>query len=365
MATALTAEGRDLFSRHLLGDSSTSLAAGSWLTLHSAQPGNSGSSQISGSRVAVSWSWDATNKWWTNPSPVSVPSVLGTVNWVALWHGAGTGNVWFEGQLASPFTMASSGSVLIPANALRLHAAATDASNKGGLTDAAVQYAVGHFLGVSSWSMPSSFTERTHSASAGATGGANIQNGSVYSATKVFEYQTGNYFSGLASSSPGYSGNSRYWSIADNSGNALCYGELSSGEQAWADYFGGGRALNGVDFSGADDSTSSFSGHTYTQTSMRLTLEAVAGIAAGDVSSGVITAAGTGDLTTIVSRKAPVTTLAGTGTFLVSVGSTAQARCTFAGTSSLQIGDSVPGSPFSQEGLLYETLVSMQILGTG
>ena len=350
MATALTAEGRDLFSRHLLGDSPTTFPSGSWLSLHSAQPGNSGASQISSSRVAVgSWTWDPTNRWWTNSSPISVASVLGTVNWVALWHSAGSGNVWFEGQVASPFTMASSGSVLIPANALRIYATPVDGSNLGGLTDYTAQYVVGHFLGVSSWSMPSSFTERWHSASATHTGNANLS-GSSGAVSQSFIYSTGNQFKGQAY----LTSTSSHWSTTDGSGNASCSGTCVG--SAWVNA-GGGDPTNHVDFSGVDDDNSSV-----TYSSMRLSFNAIAGIGPGDVALGTLIVNTSATPTLIPSLRAPVMSVSCSATPLISVGSTSNFRGTVYCTCSAQIGDSAPGVGFGVEGLLYESTLTLQII---
>lgn len=359
MSTALTAEGRDLLSRHLLGDSATSFPAGCWLTLHSAQPGNAGASQINALRTAVSLSYDATNKWFTNSSPISVASVTGTVNWVALWHGAGTGNVWFEGQVSSPITV-SGASVLIAANSLKIYATAPDGSNKGGIAEKGAELGIGHFLGVSSWSMPTSFALRTHSASAGVTGNANLS-ATLASLAKSFTYDTGNFFYGTPYYSPGYSGNSRYWSTTDASGNALIYGEAASGEQAWADYFADSKALNRVDFSGAADSTDSLPGHTVTYNSMRVSFD-VASVVNGDVASGTLVVNTVASPSVTLSLRSSTAICAATCIALISVGSTSVARGIVYCTANAQIGDSAPGIGFAGETLLFDSLVSLQIL---
>lgn len=364
MSTSLTAEGRDLLSRHLLGDSATTFpgVGQCWVSLHSAQPGNAGSWQISASRVQVAMSYDSTNKWFTNASAVSIPSVSGSIQWVALWHGAGTGFVWFEGQLPSPVGISGSHSVIIPANALKIYATPPDGSNKGGIAERGFELVAGHFLGVSSWTMPTSFYMRTHSANAGVTGNGSLASTLSPALSKSMEYDHTNTFRGVAYFAPGYSGNSRYWSTTDASGNALCWGECASGEQAWANYFGDGGAVNRVDASGADDSTAPYSGHTFTFTSLRVSFDVASGIVNGDVNSGTMTAATVAAGSLIASLRATLNAATTSVIALISVGSTSVAVGTAHCICNAQIGDSAPGSGFSVEGLLYESLVTLQVL---
>lgn len=363
MATALTAEGRNLVSKHLLGDSATTYpgAGQCYLSVHSAQPGNAGSSQL-GSRVACAMTYDAVNKWFTNSSPASISGATGTIYWAALWHSAGTGNVRFEGAVTTPITIPSGGSALIPANSLRIYATPPDGSHKGGFAEKGAELVLGHFLGVASWAMPTSFGYRTHSASAGVTGNANVLASFSGGALKPFEYSTADRFLGQAYQAAGYSGNSRFWSATDASGNALCYGEVSTGEQAWADFgTGSGQALNHVDASGAADSTVSDGSRTATYTALRVSFE-IPTVISGNVNSGVITMAQSMALTAILTLKAPVTTLSSTMALIVSVGSTTQARVSMAMSMRLQIGDSAPGVGFCWQTLLYPSKLSLQTL---
>lgn len=360
MATALTVEGRDLVGRHLLGDSATTYPGTGqcYISLHSARPGNAGSSQLHGSRVACALTYDAANKWFSNASPVSVPNVTGSVQWAALWHSPGTGNVRFEGQVSPTLGMATTGSVLIPAGAIKIYATPPDGSHKGGIAEKGAELVLGHFLGVASWAMPTTpFGYRTHTASAGVTGNANLlASFSGGGSLKAFEFITANEFAAQAYKPPSYVGSSKFWSMTDSSGNALCYGEVVTGEPAWTDYYssGGGYGLNGCDFSGDPDATSNV-------TAMRVSMDVTSAVA-GDVNSGVITMAQSMALTAILTLKAPVTTLSSTMALIVSVGSTTQARVSMAMSMRLQIGDSEPGVGFCWQTLLYPSKLSLQTL---
>lgn len=354
MSTSLTVEGRDKLSRHLLGDSATTFpgVGQCWVSLHSAQPGNAGSWQISAYRAQVAMSYDSMNKWFTNASAVSIPYVSGTIQWVALWHGAGIGFVWFEGQLPAPVGISGTHSVVIPANALKIYATPPDASNKGGIAEKGFELAVGHFLGVSSWTMPTSFVARAHSASAGVTGNANLS-ATLVTLPKTFVHDTGNWFRGEDYYATGTPGMTRYWSTTDSSGNALCYGEVKPGVTAWTD---GG--YNRVDASGSDDHGTG----SATYTSLRVSFDVASGIVNGDVNSGTMTAATVAAGSLIASLRATLNAAATSVIALISVGSTSVAIGTAHCICNAQIGDSAPGSGFSVEGLLYESLVTLQVL---
>lgn len=355
MATALTAEGRDKLPRHLFGNASTTFP-GCYLSLHSAQPGNSGASQISSGRQAVTFTWDSTNKWYKNAA-VSVPSVSGSIQWVALWPAAGTGNVRFEGQLPAPVGISGTHSVIIPADTLRVYAPAPDGSNKGGIADKGAELVLGHFLGVSSWMMPTSFNLRCHSADPTRTGNANVSYTYPTAQGLYMEDVSGGFWRGydiiLAANA------TRYWSATDTSGNALAFGDAGSGNKAYCsqstgDSYGG----NGIDTSGNADST--FTGGTYN--SLRVAFDVQTGIVNGDVNSGTMTAAMTmsGSVTPSLLSGTLVGSLSITP--LISVGSTSVARGEAMIRLNAQIGDSAPGVGFSVEGLLYESLVTLQIL---
>lgn len=361
MATALTAEGQDKVSRHLFGNSATTYpgAGQCYLSLHSAQPGDSGASQISSGRVAVAMSYDATNKWFTNASAVSVPSVSGSVQWVALWHSPGTGNVWFQGQLPAPVGISGTHSVIVPANALKVYATPPDGSNKGGIADKGAELVLGHFLGVASWTMPTSFRLRCHSADPTRTGDVSV--------SYTYPSSVGVYMEDLAAGFwRGYdiilaANATRYWSATDGT-NTLAFGDCGSGNKAYCsastgDSYGG----NGMDTSGSADST--FTGGAYN--SFRVTFDVASGIVNGDVTSSTITTAGAGTLAVTLSLRSSVLTLAGTGTFLVSLGSTVNARVNFSGSSNIQIGDSVPACSRVFLSTLYPSNVSLQTLGNG
>lgn len=357
MATALTAEGQDKVSRHLFGDSATTYpgAGQCYLSLHSAQPGDSGAWQVSSYRQPVAMSYDATNKWFTNASAVSVPAVSGYVDWVALWHSPGTGNVWFQGQLPAPVGISGTHSVIVPANALKVYATPPDGSNKGGIADKGAELVLGHFLGVASWTMPTSFRLRCHSADPTRTGDVSVSYTRPSSVSRYMEYLADSFWRGYAIISAADA--TQYWSATDGT-NTLAFGDCGSGNKAYSGgYYGG----NGMDTSGSADST--FTGGAYN--SFRVTFDVASGIVNGDVTSSTITTAGAGTLAVTLSLRSSVLTLAGTGTFLVSLGSTVNARVNFSGSSNIQIGDSVPACSRVFLSTLYPSNVSLQTLGNG
>lgn len=358
MATALTPDGRDKLARHLFGYSSTSFpgAGQCYISLHSAAPGDAGSSQISSGRTQVTLSYDGGNKWFTNASAISVAAVSGSIQWYALWHSPGTGNVWFQGALGSPVTISGVHSVIIPANSLRIYATPPDGSNKGGIADKGAELVLGHFLGASSWTMPTSFSLRCHSADPTRTGNASVSY-TYPSLTSLCMEDVGAPFW------RGYdiidlSNATRYWSAQDSVGNTLIYGDAGSGNFAFS-YVGPGDAYggNGFDISGAVDST--FTGGTYN--AFRVSFDIVSQPVNGDVDSGTIssTLSMSGTLTpSLFATLTASLTLAG----LISVGSTSVAVASAVLTLNAQIGPSAPGIPFASEAVLYESSLTLQTI---